>query len=72
MFQKEIFAARLREERKKHHETQTDLANLLGVSTNQISEMENGRKTTSFDRLCILCDHFKVSADYLLGRTEEL
>ena len=43
---------------------------MLGVSPNQVSEMELGKKTTSLERLCILCDHYKVSADYLLGRTD--
>ena len=71
MFNKEKFSARLRELRKKNGETQDTLAELLGVKSNQISEMELGKKTTSLERLCILCDHFKVSADYLLGQSDD-
>ena len=33
--------------------------------------MEKGLKTTTLARLCLLCDYFGVSADYLLGRTDE-
>lgn len=71
MFSKEKFAIRLRELRKAKKETQDDLAELLGVTRNQVSEMELGKKTTSLERLCILCDHFQVSADYLLGQSDE-
>lgn len=70
MFQKDLFGARLKKCRLKSGETQAEIAQLLGISGNQVSEMESGKKTTSFERLCLLCDHFNVSADYLLGRTE--
>ena len=71
MFEEKVFAARLRKLRKDAGDHQTDLAELLGVSGNQISEMENSRKTTSFERLVLLCQHYNVSADYLLGLTDE-
>lgn len=71
MFQKEIFAARLRELRKEAKEERKDLADVLDVSVSQISEMENGRKATTMDRLVLLCEHYNVSADYLLGLTDE-
>lgn len=71
MFDQEKFFSRIRALRKERRETQQSLAALLGVSANQISEMEKGTKTTSLPRLCLLCDHFGVSADYLLGRTDQ-
>ena len=71
MFQKEKFASRLRKLRTERGEAQTALASLLGVSINQISEMELGKKTTSFERLVLLCDHYNVTADYLLGLIDE-
>ena len=61
MFQKEQYGLRLKNLRKGVKETQADLAALLGVKPNQVVEMENGRKTTTFD----------VSADYLLGLFDE-
>ena len=71
MFQKEIFSQRLREVRTQAGEKQADVAELLGVKPNQIVEMENARKTTTFEKLCKLCEHYNVSADYLLGLVDE-
>ena len=71
MFQKEIFAQRLREARNGANEKQADVAQLLGVKPNQIVEMENARKTTTFEKLCKLCEHYNVSADYLLGLIDD-
>jgi len=72
MFQKEIFGQRLHLLRKQSGATQVDLSELLGVTKTQISDLENGKTTTSLARLCLLCDYFNVSADYLLGRTDEM
>ncbi len=71
MFQIEKFAARLKTLRKEYGESQQTVANLLGIGATQISEMECGRTTTSFERLVLLCEHYKVSADYLLGLKDE-
>ena len=71
MFSKEIFSERLRLLRKEKNERQADIAQLLGVSKSQITEMERAHKGTSLERLVILCEHYNVSADYLLGLTEE-
>mgnify|MGYP002710572489 CR=1 FL=1 len=71
MFQKEIFAQRLRQLRSEAKEERKELAEIMGVSVSQISEMENGRKATTMDRLVLLCEHYKVSADYLLGLKDE-
>ena len=70
MFDQQKFSTRLRKLRRDANISQKILADILGVSTNQISQMEKGLKTTSFSRLCLLCDYFNVSADYLLGRTD--
>ena len=43
----------------------------LGGKPNQIMEMENGRKTTTLEKLALICRHYNVSADYLLGLTDE-
>ena len=36
----------------------------------QISDLENGKTSTSIERLCMLADYFNVSIDYLVGRTD--
>ena len=69
MFAKKIFAERLLEIRKATH---ANIAAALGVSTAFISDMEHGRKTTSIEKLAQICVFYNVSADYLLGLTDEI
>ena len=71
MFHKVLYGLRLKKLRNRAGEKQADLAELLGVKPNQIVEMENGRKTTTFEKLTIICQHYNVSADYLLGLIDE-
>lgn len=71
MFSREEFGEKIRRERSRAGESQKTLADLLGVGTTQISELENGNTTTSFERLVLLCEHYQVSADYLLGLKDE-
>ncbi len=71
MFTKAQFGARLREQREKAHETQATMKQLLGVTTTQISDMENGKATTTLEKFALLCEHYEVSADYLLGLTDD-
>ena len=47
--------------------SQVSLAQILGVTPTQVSDMEKGKTSTSLDRLVILCQTLDVSADYLLG-----
>ena len=66
----EVFAERLRKLRTEAGESRDTLGKVLGVSVSQINEMENGRKGTTLERLVILCQHYHVSADYLLGLSD--
>lgn len=70
MFSKNIFAKRLKTLRKSKKCTQLTLANLLGITRTQISDLENGKTSTSIERLYMLADYFDVSIDYLVGRTD--
>ena len=71
MFTKEQFGQRILQLRKKNHETQSDLAELIGTKKSHISEMENGKMTTTIEKLAIICEHYKVSSDYLLGLSDD-
>ncbi|ANU41885.1 transcriptional regulator [Flavonifractor plautii] len=71
MYHNELFGLRLRKIRNHHKETQKSLADFLGVKPNQIGEMENGRGATTLAKLALLCEHYNISADYLLGLTDE-
>lgn len=71
MFSKEIFGQRLLALRRGRRESQEVLAEFLHVTKTQISDMENGKKTTTLEKFAMICEHYNVSADYLLGLTEE-
>ena len=60
MFTKKMFGERFRRLRK-----------VLGVTVTQISDMENGKTMTTLEKLTIICQHYHVSADYLLGLTDD-
>ena len=65
------FGSRLRSLRKQAGESQRVLADLLGVSVTQISDIEKGRRHTGIDNIIQICQHDCVSADYLLGLIDE-
>lgn len=71
MFSKQLFGERLREIRKKAGDTQPDMGELIGVTATQISDIENGKILTTIEKLSMLCEHYHVSAEYLLGLTDD-
>ncbi len=71
MFSKELFAQRVREVRKLNGETQKTLGDCIGMKANNVSEMENGVKTTTAEKIARICRHYHVSADYLLGLSDD-
>ena len=71
MLCKENFAIRVKKLRKARGEQQKELAEAIGATQATISDIENGRKATSFDRFAAICQHYNVSADYLLGLIDE-
>lgn len=60
----------LRDMREDRDMTQRDVAEKLGVSTQQYSQYENGVNEIPLHRFAKLIEIFDVSADYLLGRTQ--
>ncbi|MEL4861976.1 helix-turn-helix transcriptional regulator [Pseudoflavonifractor phocaeensis] len=66
-----MFSERLRQVRIKAGESQKKLGELLDVSPSQISDMESGRRGTTIEKLALICRHYHVSADYLLGLSDE-
>ena len=68
---KDIFSQRLQTLRKSAGENQETLGAVIGIGKTGVSEMENGRKTTTLEKLAVICQHYIVSADYLLGLTDQ-
>jgi transcriptional regulator with XRE-family HTH domain len=63
------FPNTLRSLRNEKNYRQEDIAEVLGLSKQVISNYENGLREPSFDILIKLSEFFNVSTDYLLGRT---
>ena len=55
--------------REQNNLSQKAVADLLGVTRTQVSDIENGKSGTNLDRFYQLCEFYQVSADYLLGIT---
>ena len=58
-----------RKSRKNKKITQEFLANLLNTSHSMISDYENKKKFIPTPFLYQICFKYKISADYLLGKT---
>lgn len=63
---------RLKELRRQHGMSQEELGTMLGVQKAAVCKYEVGRVQLPHDILVKLCDYFDVTADYLLGRGEEM
>lgn len=61
---------KLKELRIERGIQQKDLAALLGIGANTLSQYENGKREPDNNTLVQLADYFGVSTDYLLGRTD--
>lgn len=62
------FAERLKELRKMKGLYQGDIADILGVTRQAVSQYERGEREPSYEVLEILADYFNVDSDYLLGK----
>lgn len=57
--------------RKEMGLTQTELAEIVGFTHVAVVKWENGQREPDFSTLMKLASYFNVSADYLLGLTDE-
>lgn len=71
MLDLKIFGERLRLLRKERKLPLKKIAELLGTSVTQVSDMENGKTGTTMVRLVRLAEFYHVSTDYLLGITDD-
>ncbi len=68
---KNIFGERVLALRRQNGLKQKELGEILGLSGKAISTIETGDRKTSIDKLAALAQYFHVSADYLLGITDD-
>ncbi len=71
MLDKKEMGKRLFEVREVRGVTRRELAEMLHVTKTQISDIENGKSGTNLERFLQLCEFYQVSADYLLGITDD-
>lgn len=67
---RELFAIRLKKLRTEKGITRMHLARMMGYkSAGAISNMESGASLPSVEKLAGLASYFKVSIDWLVGRS---
>ncbi|MBO5343702.1 MAG: helix-turn-helix transcriptional regulator [Ruminococcus sp.] len=66
-----MYFQRLRDLREDMDMNQTEIAKLLHTSQTVYSRYERGFQTIPIEHLLILADFYKVSTDYILGRTNK-
>ena len=63
---------RIKQLRKEKNLSQRALANLIGASNKAVNFWETGKVEPSAKFICALADVFECTADYLLGREDDL
>ena len=64
---KNILGSRIMQRRKQLSIKQSELAEMLGISDNQISNIENGKSFPKLNNFILLCNILECNADYLLS-----
>lgn len=70
MFEKQVFASRLKQLREKTGLNQKECAEKLNISRGSISFYENGERLPDIETIYNMSKFFDVSADYLVGLTD--
>jgi transcriptional regulator with XRE-family HTH domain len=71
MFKKDLFIERLNLLMKETQTSKQALGNAIGVSRPAISQFASGSNLPSIEKLVAIADHFDVSIDYLVGRSDD-
>lgn len=58
---------RLKDIREDNDLKQTDIANILGTTRQQVSKWENGIQLMGIDKYMVLAEYYNLSIDYLCG-----
>lgn len=66
-----LFTERLKILRKNTKTSQKKLATIMEVSETQFQNYEYGKHLPTVDKLFRLCNFFEISADYLLGLSDD-
>ena len=67
----EFYVRKIRDLREDADLTQTQVAAMLGTSQTMYARYERGANELPLRHLLTLCNYYGVSADYILGRTDD-
>lgn len=65
MYDLQSFGSRVKKRREALGYKQFELAELLDVTPNHLSAIENGKAKPSYDLICSICEQLNVTPDYL-------
>ena len=65
------YRLRLKNLREDHDFTQTQIGEVINKSQQGYNHIETGRAELKIEDLVALCKFYNVSADYIIGLTEE-
>lgn len=66
------YRERLKSLREDNDYTQTEIGKLINKSQQGYNHIETGRAELKIEDLAILCKFYKVSADYIIGLTDDV
>lgn len=66
----EKYIKRIRDLREDNDKTQQEIADMLGTSQTMYARYERGANEMPIRHLVKLCQYYGVSADYILGLTD--
>ena len=65
------YIKRMRDLREDHDKTQQEIADVIGTSQTMYARYERGANELPIRHLVELCKYYKVSADYILGLSDD-
>jgi len=68
---KVTYQKRIRDLREDHDKTQQNIAEVLGTSQTMYARYERGANEMPIRHLIALCRYYHVSADYILGLSNQ-
>ena len=66
-----LYHKRIRKTRQENREAQREIAEILGTTQQAYNDYEHEKNEIPASRIKILCEHWNVSADYLLGLIDD-
>ena len=66
-----VFSTRLQKVRIERGFSRKEIADILEITPRAYQYYEEGNREPNYEKLVILCQHLKVSSDYLLGLSDQ-